>query len=31
MAEIVSATVFLLENTAMNGVYLKVDGGIHAT
>jgi NAD(P)-dependent dehydrogenase (short-subunit alcohol dehydrogenase family) len=31
MAEIVSAVVFLLENTAMNGVYLKVDGGIHAT
>jgi NAD(P)-dependent dehydrogenase (short-subunit alcohol dehydrogenase family) len=31
MAEVVSATVFLLENTAMNGVYLKVDGGIHAT
>jgi NAD(P)-dependent dehydrogenase (short-subunit alcohol dehydrogenase family) len=31
MAEIVSATVFLLQNTAMNGVYLKVDGGIHAT
>lgn len=31
MAEIVNAAVFLLENTAMNGVYLKVDGGIHAT
>lgn len=31
MADIVSATVFLLENQAMNGVYLKVDGGIHAT
>lgn len=31
MAEIVSAVAFLLENTAMNGVYLKVDGGIHAT
>jgi NAD(P)-dependent dehydrogenase (short-subunit alcohol dehydrogenase family) len=31
MAEVVSAVVFLLENTAMNGVYLKVDGGIHAT
>ncbi len=31
MADIVSATAFLLENTSMNGVYLKVDGGIHAT
>lgn len=31
MAEIVSATAFLFENQAMNGVYLKVDGGIHAT
>lgn len=31
MEEIVSAVVFLFENTAMNGVYLKVDGGIHAT
>ena len=31
MSEIVSAVAFLLENTGMNGVYLKVDGGIHAT
>jgi NAD(P)-dependent dehydrogenase (short-subunit alcohol dehydrogenase family) len=31
MAEIVSAVDFLLTNEAMNGVYLKVDGGIHAT
>lgn len=31
MDEIVSAVVFLFENAAMNGVYLKVDGGIHAT
>ncbi|MEA2609359.1 MAG: hypothetical protein QOJ75_1602 [Chloroflexota bacterium] len=31
MADIVSATAFLLENESMNGVYLKVDGGIHAT
>jgi NAD(P)-dependent dehydrogenase (short-subunit alcohol dehydrogenase family) len=31
MADIVSATAFLLENRSMNGVYLKVDGGIHAT
>lgn len=31
MAEIVSAVAFLFENTGMNGVYLKVDGGIHAT
>jgi NAD(P)-dependent dehydrogenase (short-subunit alcohol dehydrogenase family) len=31
MADIVSATAFLLENQSMNGVYLKVDGGIHAT
>ena len=31
MDEIVSAVAFLFENTGMNGVYLKVDGGIHAT
>ena len=31
MADIVSATVFLLENPAMNGVELRVDGGLHAT
>jgi NAD(P)-dependent dehydrogenase (short-subunit alcohol dehydrogenase family) len=31
MAEIVSAVAFLFENAGMNGVYLKVDGGIHAT
>ena len=31
MEDIVSATAFLLENPAMNGVNLKVDGGIHAT
>lgn len=31
MADIVSATAFLLENSAMNGVYLMVDGGIHTT
>jgi NAD(P)-dependent dehydrogenase (short-subunit alcohol dehydrogenase family) len=29
MADIVGATVFLLENPAMNGVNLKVDGGLH--
>ena len=29
MAEIVGATVFLLENTAVNGVELIVDGGWH--
>jgi NAD(P)-dependent dehydrogenase (short-subunit alcohol dehydrogenase family) len=29
MAEIVDATVFLLENTAVNGVELIVDGGWH--
>jgi len=29
MAEIVDATVFLLENTAVNGVDLIVDGGWH--
>lgn len=31
MADIVSATTFLLENRSMNGVDLKVDGGIHTT
>ena len=31
MAEIVDATRFLLENTAVNGVDLIVDGGLHAT
>ncbi|TAL08630.1 MAG: SDR family oxidoreductase [Chloroflexota bacterium] len=29
MAEIVDAAVFLLENEGMNGVNLKVDGGLH--
>jgi len=29
MADIVDATVFLLENQGMNGVNLKVDGGLH--
>jgi NAD(P)-dependent dehydrogenase (short-subunit alcohol dehydrogenase family) len=29
MDDIVGATVFLLENPAMNGVNLKVDGGLH--
>jgi NAD(P)-dependent dehydrogenase (short-subunit alcohol dehydrogenase family) len=29
MAEIVDATAFLLENTAVNGVDLIVDGGWH--
>jgi hypothetical protein len=29
MDEIVDATVFLLENTAVNGVDLLVDGGWH--
>ena len=29
MAEIVDATVFLLENSAVNGVDLIVDGGWH--
>ena len=29
MAEIVDATVFLLENDAVNGVELIVDGGWH--
>lgn len=31
MADIVAATAFLLENPAMNGVDLRVDGGIHAS
>ena len=31
MADIVGATEFLLENPGMNGVYLKVDGGLHCT
>lgn len=31
MADIVAATVFLLENRSMNAVHLKVDGGLHAT
>jgi NAD(P)-dependent dehydrogenase (short-subunit alcohol dehydrogenase family) len=31
MADIVDAVVFLLENEGMNGVNLKVDGGIHAS
>ena len=31
MSDIVAATAFLLENESMNGVHLKVDGGIHAT
>ena len=31
MDDIVGATVFLLENPAMNGVNLRVDGGLHAT
>lgn len=31
MDDIVGATVFLLENPGMNGVNLKVDGGIHCT
>jgi hypothetical protein len=30
-ADIVSATAFPLENPAMNGVDLRVDGGTHAT
>ena len=30
MDDIVDATLFLLKNPAMNGVYLKVDGGLHA-
>jgi len=31
MADIVGATAFLLENPAVNGVELRVDGGLHAT
>jgi NAD(P)-dependent dehydrogenase (short-subunit alcohol dehydrogenase family) len=31
MAEIVAATAFLLESPAINGVELRVDGGLHAT
>jgi NAD(P)-dependent dehydrogenase (short-subunit alcohol dehydrogenase family) len=31
MADIVSAVVFLLESPAVNGVELRVDGGLHAT
>ncbi len=31
MADIVSATAFLLENPALNGVELRVDGGLHTT
>ena len=31
MADIVDATHFLFENPAMNGVNLRVDGGVHAT
>ena len=31
MDDIVGATVFLLENPAMNGVNLRVDGGLHTT
>jgi NAD(P)-dependent dehydrogenase (short-subunit alcohol dehydrogenase family) len=31
MEDIVGATAFLLENPAMNGVELRVDGGLHAT
>jgi NAD(P)-dependent dehydrogenase (short-subunit alcohol dehydrogenase family) len=31
MADIVSATAFLLESPALNGVELRVDGGLHAT
>jgi len=29
MEDIVGATAFLLENPAMNGINLKVDGGLH--
>jgi hypothetical protein len=29
--DIVGATAFLLENPAMNGVNLRVDGGLHTT
>jgi NAD(P)-dependent dehydrogenase (short-subunit alcohol dehydrogenase family) len=31
MADIVAATTFLLESPALNGVELRVDGGLHAT
>lgn len=31
MADIVAATAFLLESPAMNGIELRVDGGLHAT
>jgi NAD(P)-dependent dehydrogenase (short-subunit alcohol dehydrogenase family) len=31
MADVVASTVFLLENPAMNGIELRVDGGLHAT
>jgi NAD(P)-dependent dehydrogenase (short-subunit alcohol dehydrogenase family) len=31
MADIVAATAFLLESPALNGVELRVDGGLHAT
>ena len=31
MADIVAATTFLLESPAINGVELRVDGGLHAT
>jgi NAD(P)-dependent dehydrogenase (short-subunit alcohol dehydrogenase family) len=31
MADIVAATAFLLESPAINGVELRVDGGLHAT
>jgi NAD(P)-dependent dehydrogenase (short-subunit alcohol dehydrogenase family) len=31
MADVVASTAFLLENPAMNGIELRVDGGLHAT
>jgi NAD(P)-dependent dehydrogenase (short-subunit alcohol dehydrogenase family) len=31
MADVVESTAFLLENPAMNGIELRVDGGLHAT
>jgi NAD(P)-dependent dehydrogenase (short-subunit alcohol dehydrogenase family) len=31
MADIVAATAFLLESPAVNGIELRVDGGLHAT
>jgi hypothetical protein len=31
MSDIVDATVFMLENPAVNGVCLRVDGGLHTT